>query len=243
MVPDAAPAKPMNELQRLAGVLVDPKPAFADISARPRWWTPLILLILAATVFTYCYSQRVGWEGFLRQQMESNSSFQQMPADQRERIIEQQTRFASMFGYVRALVTIPLNALLVAGVMALVFRVMLSANLTFKQLFAATSYSLMPGFIASLLSILVLYLKNPEDFNLRNPLAFNLGAYLSSDSPKFWMSVASSIDLFAFWSILLLATGISAADRKLRWTRCLTWIVACWLVWVLGKSAFAAKFG
>ncbi len=49
--------KPLSELDRLFGALFDPKPAFADIAARPRPWVPLALLILAVLGYTHTIGQ------------------------------------------------------------------------------------------------------------------------------------------------------------------------------------------
>ncbi len=243
MVPEATSATPLNEFQRLGGVLIDPKRTFADIAARPRWWAPLVLVSVLAVTFTYCFSQRVGWETFMRQEMEKNSRFQQLTTEQKERIIDQQVGLGGNLRYIITLVTVPLMALLMAGVLTLVFKVFLGGNFTFKQVFAVTSYSLLTGAISSSLALLVLYLKPPEEFNLRNPLAFNVGAYLPGDTPAWLMSVATSVDLFAIWTMLLLATGISVVDQKLAWGKCFAWILICWLVFVLGRAGVSSMFG
>lgn len=242
MVPEASPEKGMNEFQRLSGVVFDPKAAFSDIAARPRWWAPLLLIVLTSVTFIYCFSQRVGWEGVMREQMESNSRMQQLSPEQKERIVEQQMKFAPVGAYGGAVVMIPVSGLVMAGVLLLVFKVMLGGNLTFKQLFAISFYAWIPNVIAGLLSLIVLFAKPPEDFNINSPLMFNVGAFLATDTPRWLKSFAPSIDLFSIWTMLLLATGISAADRKLSWGSCLTWVVMCWLVWVIGKAGFAAAF-
>jgi Yip1 domain len=237
MTPQTAPRKPSSELQRLSGVFFEPKQAFADIAARPRWWVPLIMMIVAGTVFMYCFSQRVGWESFLRQQMSTNERFQQLPVERQESAIEQQSRVASILGYVGTVVGVPVYALVVAGVVAVVFKVFLGARLSFRQIFGITSYSLLPGVLATGLTILVLYLKNPEDFDLRFPLAFNVAAWLPQETPQWLKGGSASIDLFTLWSLLLMATGLSVADGKLSWGKCAAWLAAVWLLWVVLKTA------
>lgn len=233
----------MNELQRWSGVIFDPKPAFADIAARPRWWAPLVLLVLVSMLFTYLFSRRAGWEGVVRQQIEGNARFEQLPGEQRERIIEQQIRLAPVMYYAGTAVGMPVYLLILAGILALIFKVMMGGRLTFKQLFAVSAYAQIPLVLATILAILVMHLKAPEDFDIRNPLMFNVGAYLSSESPKWLKSVGSSIDLFTIWTMLLLTTGVSTADRKLGWGRCFFVILACWLVWVIAKTGFTVTLG
>jgi len=249
MTPQPSPenaAPPLGEAGRIAGVFIDPKKAFADIAARPRnWFVPLILLILAAVAFTYTYTTRVGWEGYIRKTMENNPSAQNLPADQREARIQTGAKIAPIFGYVGSLVFIPVAALVIGGILLLTSKMMgAGASLNFKQMFTISSYAMLPGLVSSILAIIVMFTKNPDDFNLQNPLIFNLGALMEPppNSGKFLYSLATSIDLFSFWTILLLATGISVAARKLPFSKAIVAVVLPWAIYVLIKSAWAGAF-
>src|SRR6476469_6568594 len=126
MTPQAAPIQPdpiqpMAEPARLAGVFVEPEKSFTDIAARPnRWWIPMILVAITSLAFTYCFSQRVGWERMIRQTMESNSRVQSLPADQKELAISRGTKVASVMGYVGPVLGAPIMMLVVAGAMMMV---------------------------------------------------------------------------------------------------------------------------
>ena len=235
----------MSEAGRITGVYFDPKKAFADIAARPRnWFVPLILMIVAAWAFNYTYTTRIGWERYIRQTMENNPRTQNMPAERRETSIAQGAKFAPIFGYAGAAVFIPVAALVIGGVVLLTGK-MMGATLNFKQMFTIGAYGMLPGLISSILAIVVMFIKNPDEFNLQNPLAFNLGAFMepSPSSGKFVYSLASSIDLFSFWTILLLAVGITAASRKTPFSKALTAVVLPWVVFILVKGAWTSAFG
>jgi hypothetical protein len=122
---------------------------------------------------------------------------------------------------------------------------MIGAPLQFKQMFAISAYAMLPGLLFTILAIVVMFLKNPEDFNLQNPLFFNIGAAMEPppNTGKFLYSLASSIDLFTFWTILLLATGISVAARKVPFSKAVIAVATPWIIWVLVKSAWAGAFG
>jgi hypothetical protein len=246
MTPELAPdnAPPMSEVGRITGVYFDPKPAFADIAARPRWYVPLILMMVAGLAFTYSFTSRIGWRGYIAKTMENNPRVRDMPAEQRELQINTGARIAPIFGYAYSLVGIPVVTLIVAGAMLLVCK-MMGTSLRFKQMFAITAYAMLPGLIFTILAIVVMFLKNPDDFNLQNPLFFNIGAMMEPppNSGKFLYSLASSIDLFTFWMILLLATGISVAARKVTFSKAIVAVAAPWIIWVLVKSAWAGAFG
>jgi hypothetical protein len=242
-VSDNAPA-PLGEVGRITGVYFDPKKAFADIAARPGWIVPVVLLIVAYLAFMYCFTTHVGWEHSMRQAMETNTRMQQMDAQQRETMLQQQMKFAPIGAYVVGPIAIVVVALIVAGVLLLMCK-MMGASLSFKQMFGITAYSMLPGLVGTILSIIVVFIKNPEEFNLQNPLAFNLGAFLEPPpgSSKALYALATSIDLFTFWQILLLAVGISVAARKFPFSKALVAVVVPWIVLVIGKVGWAALMG
>jgi hypothetical protein len=169
---------------------------------------------------------------------------QQMPADQREQTLAMQVKFASVGGYAGAIVGVPLYDVIVAAVLLGIAGGIMSGGMRFKQVFAIVCYSGLPGVISAILTVVVMFLKNPDDFNLQNPLAFNAGAFMDPNSgSKFAYSVASSLDLFVIWTILLMATGLkAAAGKKLTFTGALVAVVVPWLVVVLGKAAMAGVF-
>jgi hypothetical protein len=246
MSPDSpvstAPAG-MGEFSRIFDVFLDPKKAFADIAERPRWVVPLVLVIVVALVYVYLFSQHVGWERFMRQTLETSSRAAQMSAEQREQAIAMQSKFAGIAGYAGVVLGVPITDLIIAGVLLGIANALFSASLRFKQVFAVVCYSGLPGLLFTGLAIAVMFLKNPEDFNLRNPLMFNPGAFMDpATASKFLYSLASSLDLFTLWTMLLMAVGLSAAGRKFSFGSALTAILLPWGVMVLGKAALAGVF-
>jgi hypothetical protein len=236
-------APPMSEASRIINVYFDPKKAFTDIAARPSWIAPVVLLIVAACAFTYTYTTHIGWEHYIRQTMENSSRAQNLPADQRETQITQGAKFAPIFGYAGSVIFIPVAALVIGGVLLGMVKVM-GGSPTFKQMFGISAHAMLPGLISTVLAIVVMFTKNPDDFNLQNPLFFNLGALMEPppNSGKFLYSLATSIDLFSIWTILLLAVGISVAARKFSFSKAVTAVVVPWLVYILVKSTWAGIF-
>jgi hypothetical protein len=239
---NAAPR--MSEAGRLSGVLFDPKKAFADIAARPSWILPIVLSAIVGLAFVYLFTSRVGWDRYFHQIAETNSRMQQMEPAQRETAIQMQIKFGPIFGYIFSVVGPPLMALIVGAVVLLMAKLG-GAALKFKQTFAMASWASLPRVIAGILAIVVMYIKNPDEFNLQNPLAFNLGAFMEPppNSGKFIYSLATSIDLFAIWAILLLAVGLSVAARKMPFSKALMLIVTPWIIWVLAAAVFAGLTG
>jgi hypothetical protein len=243
--PEAAPS---STFSRISGVFFEPGKTFADIGRKPSWFAPLLLSIVAALAFYATYGQRVGWERYLQQQIATNPRAQQqmdqIPADRREQQMAIQAKFIGIGFYVSAIFMLPI-IMLVSSAILLGLTAMMSAGLKFKQVFAIVCFAGMPMVIKQLLSVMVVFLKNPDDFNLMNPLAFNFAAFMDPmTASKFLYTFALSFDLFAVWVIILTALGLSAAagKRKLSFGGALFAVCVPWVVFVTFGGGMAAMF-
>jgi len=243
MVEEAERGGSMSEAGRIAGIFWEPRPVFEDLAERPRWWVPLILLTALSLVLVVTLSRVVGWESVVRQQMESNSRLAQMPAEQRERGIEMGLKFASISGYVGAAVGLTASALLIAAIMLGLFNLLGGAKLKYRQAFSVTCYSFLPTGLSTILIMVVMLLKDPAEFSLQNALPVHLGAFLNQQATAKWLyTLASSINLFTIWVMLLMALGLSVASKRLTFGKSLALVVLPWAVFVLLSSAVTAMF-
>jgi hypothetical protein len=233
----------MGEFSRIAGVFFEPAKTFEDVARRPSFLAPLLLVILASLVYTGLYSQHVGWERMIRHQTETSSRAAQLSPEQREQQIQVGAKFAPIFGYAISLVGVPIGYLVCGAVLLVMVKIM-SATVSFKQVFAVMCYSAIPGLIFVALAIVVMFLKNPDDFDIKNPLAFNPGALMDpATSSKFLYSLATSLDVFSAWRIILIAVGLKAAAGKtLSFTGALVAVLIPWAIWVLGSASLAGVF-
>ncbi len=228
---------------RIAGVLMEPGKAFADIAARPTgWWLPMVLVIVTSLVFVNLYSQRVGWERMMRHELETSSRTQQMSAEQREAALTQMVKFTGIVSYVGPLVGTPLSFLAMAGVLMLMMNSVMGGQSSYKQSLSIVSYSMLPSVISGILAIVVMFIKSPDEFDIRNPLAFNAGALVGTEAPKWLTALATSFDLFTFWMIGLLAIGFAATSRKMTVGKALTGIVTLWALVIVCKVGWTAMF-
>ncbi len=234
----------MSEGARLAGIFWEPKPVFQDLAERPRFWVPLLLLTVLSVAYIVSFSQRAGWEGLFRRQFESNSRVQQLSPEQREQALAQSMKFAVPMAYASAVLGVPIATLVVAAILLGIFNLAGGANLKFAQAFSITCYSFMPSALATILAMVVLFLKDPADFDLQNPLPLSLGAFLGPQDAAAWIrSVANSFSLFTIWLILLLALGLSTAARRMTFAKGLALVGVPWGIWVLLRAALAGVTG
>jgi hypothetical protein len=241
--PSAEPA-PLSEVGRMVGVFTSPKTTFTDIVARPRWYAPVILLCVVGLCFVFLLSQRVGFERIVQQSLDQNPKTQNMPAEQRAQSIKMGTTIGSVFGFVAAVAFPPISVVVVGGVLMFIANSMLGSKLRFGQMCAIAAYAFLVNVVSTILTAIVMLIRSPEDFDVRNPLAFNVGAFLNPDSTAKWLlSLATSLDVFAFWTMALIAIGLMAATRKLTFGKAFVAVLIPWAILVVIKAGFSAITG
>ena len=234
----------MGEASRLIGVFFEPSKTFEDIAARPAFWVPLILSIVFGLAYMTFFSQHVGWERMIRHQQETSSRTAQLTPEQRETQVQMGAKFAPVFGYLGVGLGIPITLLIWAAVLLGIVKGIMSAPIRLKQVYAILCYAGLPGLIFMALAIAVMFMKAPDDFNLQNPLVFNPGAFMDpTTASKFVYSLASSLDLFRIWTMILVAIGLkSAAGKRISMGGAISAVFVPWGIWILCAAGLAGVF-
>jgi hypothetical protein len=245
LLPDEEPqAKGLGEGSRLIGVFFEPAKTFEDVAARPNFWVPLILVIAFSICFMALFSQHVGWDRMIRHQMQTSARSAQMPPDQQERAIQMGVKFAPIGGYLGILLGVPLVTLIWAAILLGIVKGMMSVQVRLKQVYAILCYAGLPAIIMTLLTIAVMFMKQPDDFNLQNPLVFNPAAFMDPmTTSKFLYSLGSSLDLFRLWTLVLAGIGLKAAGGKqISMGGAMTAVLLPWAIWTLAAALLAGLF-
>lgn len=245
MNPETAPeSQPVSEVQRLTGVFHSPGAVFGNIAVAGKWIIPLLIIMLCSLGAVAAIQSRISVEDMVAKIMETNERMQQLPAEQRDAVMAQQMKIIPIGLYAGAFIGSAVVLFIAAGVLLLIFNMLMDGKLKYKNALNIYSYAMLPpGIVGTLVMIMVLYLKPPGEFDIQNPLAFNAGAFLPAASAAWMKSLLGSIDLFTFWTIFLLAIGFSRAIPKMTTGKAFGAILVPWFVWVLLKTGWAAMFG
>jgi hypothetical protein len=245
--PPQEPQQPkLSEAERITNVFTAPSKTFADIKRNAMWIVPWLLIAVASLAFCFTVGKRVGWEQVMQNNMRMAPASQQarmdqIPADQKDRVMKQQLTVTKVISYafpVMSLIWLVIVALVLWGT----FSFGAGADVKFGQSLAIVVYSSLPNIIKSLLAIGMLWMKVPEDFFIQNPVGTNIGHFMSfSDTPRFLYSVASGVDLFMIWTLVLTAIGFAVVGRAKQSTA-YTIVFGWWLAFLLGSSALGAAF-
>jgi hypothetical protein len=241
------PSQPkLSEMERIINIFTAPSTTFADIKRNAMWIAPWLLMLVFSFAFAYTVGQRVGWDevmqGNLRMAPKAQQDrMDQIPPEQKAMVMQQQATVTKFMTY-----GFPILGLIILTIVAAIlwatFSFGVGANVRFGQAMAIVVYASVPNIIKTLLAIIVLWLKVPEDFFIQNPIGTNLGYYLSiNDTPRFLYGVASGLDIFMIWVLVLTAIGFSVVGKVKSGTAYAV-VFGWWLVFTLGGAALGAAF-
>jgi len=241
--PETPAPEPVSSVGRLFGALFSPKATFDSIAAKPTWILPVLLGCVLFISVLAIFTQKGGWPSFFQKQNASNTRMEQLPQDQRDKILSSQLKYAPIFGYVEGVVLPFVIALVVALVMWGTFSLMGTTRTTFKTSLAIVAYASLPWAIHGLLSIMVLFLKDVSTVDIQNIVASNPGALMPDDATKWLTALLSSIDIFAIWNMILLAIGFSATNpKKLKFGSAFVTVLVVWICYTAVKVGLIAMF-
>jgi hypothetical protein len=130
----------------------------------------------------------------------------------------------------------------VAAVLFATFKFAANADVSFKVSLAIVVYAGLPGLIKVLLATLsVAAGMNPDSFSFQNPLASNPGYFMNPANSVFLYSVASGIDIFLIWTLVLTAIGFTCVSKVKRGTS-FAIVFGWWIVFTLVGAAIGSAF-
>jgi hypothetical protein len=231
-------------LQNLSDVFFAPTEGFKAIARQPRWVTPLIVAIAMGLASTAVWTAKVEPREFFKAQLEESRRTAELPADQKDKIVEAQAPWLKPMAWAGALVGAPLWFLILGAYFLFAFRFMYGVSaLTFKQSFTISAFcSLAVSLVQTPVTFATLALKG--DWNLNPQLAFQASPAMFLDrmeTAKWLYALASSFDLFTLWSLALLALGFGVATKRSAGSAAWAAVIP-WLIIVLIKAGFAAMF-
>lgn len=239
-VPAAEPQAAISPLGRIVGVLFSPKATFQDIVRKPSWLLPVAIMAVLGLLAAASLNQRMNWREYISQQIEKNPRASQLSAEQKQQQIEAGAKFAPISSYIFGAPAPIVILLVVALVMWGSYNLLGGANTNYKTSLAIVSHAFVPSYIASLLFLVVVFLKPVGTVDLQNPVATNVAAFLPDDVPKWLDALCKNLDVFVIWVLLLIAIGFAATNpKKLKGGKSFTIALTVMVVYVVLRMGFA----
>lgn len=247
---EAAPVESprLNFFQRLTGIYTGPQAVFEDINRKGSWLGLYLIFAVLTLVMINVIPYRMGPDNYKEKVREAIPSFaaSRMSPQQMDEAVE---KSLSPGRRIMTLVFTPVAQLATFAILAAVFLlvfIILGCQLTFKKSLAVTMWGMIPpGIVASILSIILVFLKDPDSLEVdpSGILASNLGMLVSRKEHPALASLLGSIDVFSFWAIFLLSVGFAASsEKKLTRGKAMAGVVFLWALYVLGKFGWHSIF-
>jgi Yip1 domain len=230
-------------------VFIAPRKTFEDLKRKSSWWVPWMVSAVFALIFAVIAVQKIDMGRFVQQQIDRSPSAQKRleratPEQRAQGLAIQATITKVTFYMVPFFILI--GGLITAAVLMAVFNFILGAEVPFQRALAIAFYSGLPGILGSLLLIVsFLVSADPSTIDIAgNPMPTNLGFFMDPEGNKILYGLASALDIFKIWWVILLGLGFSVAssNRKPSVGTALTTTFIAYAVVVLIGIGFKVAF-
>lgn len=243
----------MPSFARLINVVIDPAETFADINLKPDWLIPLVLATIVSVAGNLIITSRLQLdpEKFIRKVLEEQieqqgKSYASMSQQEKEQFDAQVKAAASVqrVGPYMSLVFIPASLALIALFFYIGTSVM-DGQSTYPKVFSITCYAFgIVGIVFPvIISVLVAFVKNPEDIDLmRGIAATNPGMLLPKDSSKPLIALLTRFDIFTIWYLILMVMGLERVGKNMSRAKSIGVVTTLWFVWIVVTVLASAIF-
>lgn len=244
--PAPAPAAGLSQLDRVVNTFFAPTKTMQDIRRSTSWWVPWLLVSLVSYSLIFSWQQKIGFEKLMDNQIQLNPKaaerMEKATPEQRDQQMKVSIAITKGISYGYPFMML-LTIVIVGGVLMAVFNFGFGAKIRYGQALAVTAYSYLPGMIATVLAVVTVFLADPDGYDMRRPVASNLGALVSMTDHPALATFLSTFDIFSIWYILLMAIGMtSVSDKKIKTSNAFIAIFSVYFLVKLFGTAMAAMF-
>lgn len=239
--PTPEPA-PLSQGARIINTFIAPSKTFTDIRRNASWWAPFLLTTIISCGLVYVAGQKIGFAKIVENQMQSQpkaeARYEKLTPEQRE----QQIKWTGISYYVIIPVFTLIIWLVVAALQFATFRFGTNADISYSRSLAVVAYGGLPLVIKALLAIVsVLAGASADGFSMQNPVATNPGYFLNPADGVFLYGLASALDVFMIWTLVLTAIGFSYAG-KIKTTTAYVVVFVWWALLTVAGAGIGAAF-
>jgi hypothetical protein len=232
---------PLSALQKLTGIFYEPTRVFKNLRVHPHWLAALLVLGSINAIYTAAFVQRLTPEYIVEFQMEKLADSpikpppERMEAAKKNALQQAKQPIQRIQTAAKSFVAVFVLASFVTG-LCLLGVLAFGGRINFWQAFVAVLYAYVPiAVISKLLSLVILYIKSPDDIHpvlgAETLVRDNLGVlFAPAEHPALYV-LGSTIGVLSFYGLWLRARGLANAGQKV--SSSAAWGVTITL-WVLG---------
>jgi hypothetical protein len=236
---------PLSQGARIVNTFIAPSKTFTDLRRSAQWWAPFLLMVVISVVFVYTAGQKIGFRKIMDNQMQAQPKTQErlekLPADQREARLENGAKVTAVISYVFPVITFVIWLIIALALFA-TFKLAAGANVSYKVSLAIVIYAALPLMLKTLLALLsVAAGMSPDSFSFQNPVATNPGYFMNPADNVFLYSLATNLDIFLIWTLVLTAIGFTCVSKVKKGTA-YGIVFGWWALFALAGAALGSAF-
>lgn len=244
-MPVPPPEEPaLSEGARIIDTFIAPSKTFSDLRRNSSWWAPWLLISVVTLLFVFVMGKQIGFEQITKNSITQSSraeQFEKLPPDQQTKQIQLATFITRYITYSLPIIQL-ISFVVIAAVLMAAFNFGAGAGVPFKRSLAIVIYGSLPGIIGAVLGIVSMFAGvDPAGFNAQNPVATNPAHFMDPAGNKFLYGMASALDVFIIWSIVLMGIGF-ACNSKVKRSTAIAIVAGLYLFYKLVSSGFGAAF-
>jgi hypothetical protein len=229
----------LSQGARIIDTFIAPKKTFTDIRRSAQWWLPFLLMTITGCSLVYVAEQKIGVQKMVENDMQARPKAQAQYEKASPEAQQQQVKISGIIYYVAIPVFTLIIWLVMAGLQFGTFKFGANADLSYGKSLAIVAYAGLPLMLRTLLAIVsVLAGASADGFTVNNPVASNPGYFMNPADSPFMYFIASQLDIFLLWTVVLTAIGYSTTGKVKIGTSFA--IVIGW--WVVITLTFATIF-
>jgi hypothetical protein len=241
--PVAPPA--IGAVEAVVGIFTKPSDTFGRLVARPTWWLPFVLTVLATALSFAVVTPKIDMDRTIRESIEKRleKSGRTMAPEAIQKQVEASKKMTPVFLAVAVVASVAfffvIALALWGGARAM------GADARYTHLLAIWGHSGLPSLIGVLIAIPI-FLQVPDasltQDGAQQVVKSNLGAFLDDTTPGALRALAGSVDVFSIAVLFLLVLGFrrlpGLSKGAATWTPIVLWGVA-----IAVKVAWKAVMG
>lgn len=242
---------PLSPVERITGIFYEPKRIFENLHFHPRWLAGFLVIAIVSAIYHVAFVQRLGPEIIAMAPIEKTIESGFIPADRADEIREQTREAAKsplsrVFGPLNEIGGIFLFMCVLAALL-LLLALIFGGRLNYWQAMCVAVYSSMPPIVVDrILSLVLLFIKSPDDIDPMKGqsglVRADLGIlFTASEHPVLYM-IGTSFGLLTLYGLWLEATGLRYAGEKLSSAGAWTIAIILWFIGLLLKVISALLF-
>ena len=246
------PPAPMPFLQKLGNIFFEPSAVFRNLRAHPSWFGAILISALLSFTYVTAFTYRLTPERIVSFTLDKVAEKGWLPAEQLAPMKAQQIADAKApakiaGNAVTTFVGMFVVMCLIAGLYML-FVLLFGGRLGFWQALSMVVWASLPALlIEKVLSLVLLYVKDPDDIHpilgQQTLVTDNLGALVKPAASPVLFAVLTTFGVLAFYRVWLTATGLRHTSERLSKGSAWTIAIIFWAIGLLLAVASSALFG